>query len=184
MEVVETGLDANDARLYALDVPGGVGVTIQEALGSIRSHGDSVLGDQGVMADCGFAPCEIPPELMMERQHRPSQQLNYAASPQQDNEARNDVEAPRSGDDASGLYSNVLPPPYSGTANPENRAVLSRGGYQGGDESYDIPHDTFDMVREHYYDDLHHTLRQQRENQFYSPNQSMMPTSVYVSACA
>jgi hypothetical protein len=81
------------------------------------------------------------------------------------------------------LYSNVLPPPYSGTATSENRAVLSRGGYQGGDESYDIPHDTFDMVREHYYDDLHHTLRQQRENQFYSPNQSMVPTSVYVTAC-
>jgi hypothetical protein len=183
MEVVETGLDANDARLYALDVPGGVGVTIQEALGSIRSHGDSVLSDQGVMTDCGFAPCEIPPELMMERQHRPSQQLNYAAPPRQDNEVRNDFEAPRNGDDASGLYSNVLPPPYSGTATSENRAVLSRGGYQGGDESYDIPHDTFDMVREHYYDDLHHTLRQQRENQFYSPNQSMVPTSVYVTAC-
>jgi hypothetical protein len=181
MEVVETGLDANDARLYAIDVPGGIGVTIQESLGSMRSHGDSVLGDQGVMADCGFAPCEIPPELMMERQHRSNQLSNDALSQRDVSDMRNDFESPRSGYAETGLYSD-------NNANSENRAVLSRGGYQGGDAGFDIPHDTFDMVREHYYDDLHHTLRQQRENQFYSPNQSMAPSARYVhilhvSAC-
>ena len=173
---METGLDANDARLYAIDVPGGVGVTVQEALGSIRSHGDAVLGDQRVTADCGFAPCEIPPELMMERQHR-CEKISNDASSQKVDDARHDFESPRSENADSGLNAYVPSPPCAGYANSENRAVLSRGGYQGGVDGYDILHDTFDMVREHYYDDLHHTLRQQRENQFYSSHQSMMPTS-------
>lgn len=180
MEVVETGLDANDARLYAVDVPGGVGVAIQEALGSIRSYRDSVVfGDQ--VAQCGFAPCEIPPELMMESQCQSKQLSTNDASSQHIDDARHDFESPQSGNADSGLFTDALSPSYSGTETSENRAVLSRGGYQSGDDGYDIPHATFDMVREHYYDDLHHTLRQQRENQFYSPNQSMMLTSGYVT---
>eukprot|EP00804_Cyclotella_cryptica_P009565 CCRYP_006269-RA/>CCRYP_006269-RA protein AED:0.30 eAED:0.30 QI:2076/1/1/1/1/1/2/143/385 len=53
------------------------------------------------------------------------------------------------------------------------RKTVPRGGYQGPDESYYAPpmdgdYNTFEMVRDHHYEQLHQELRQQRENEFNS----------------
>jgi len=141
MEVVETGLDANDARLYACNVPnGGVGVTVQEAMGSHRPYSG------------GFDPCEIPPELT-QRQPRYNDDSSIRQSREIQRTQTNDIS----------------------TAGTENKAVSFRGGYQQGDGyypsyAYGMVPDAFDMVREQYYDDLHHDLREQRENEYNSPS--------------
>lgn len=145
MEVAETGLDANDARLYASGVSG-VSLTVEEALGSIRPYGNSILGD-GVVVEGGFASCEIPPELMRERTGSQTDQQsakNPASSYDKDNNR--------------------------GT----ERKAVPRGGYQGTDEFYAPPgmygdYNTYENVREHHYEQLHDELRQQRENEYYSP---------------
>ena len=159
MEVVETSLDANDARLYAHDVPGnGAGVTVQEALGSIRpyQHG-------------GFDPCEIPPELI------PETETNDAA--QSKRESSNG-----STQSASTSDRGIFTPRAS---NLDNKAVRSRGGYQGDGyyppDAFGMLPDAFDMAREQYYEELHHNLRQQRENEYNSPNPSIAANSNQLS---
>ena len=66
----------------------------------------------------------------------------------------------------------------SGRNNDPHKAVLSRGGDQGygGDESgYYPPPDSFDMLREQHFKELHQDLRQQRKNDYYNaPNPSSM----------
>jgi len=141
MEVVETGLDANDARLYACNVPkGGVGVTVQESMGSHRPYSG------------GFDPCEIPPELI-QRQPQYNDDSSIRQSQEIQRSQTNDIS----------------------TAGTKNRAVSFRGGYQQGDgyypsDAYGMVPDAFDMVREQYYEDLHHDLREQRENEYNSPS--------------
>mmetsp|Transcript_14582 Transcript_14582/g.31716 ORF Transcript_14582/g.31716 Transcript_14582/m.31716 type:complete len:1109 (-) Transcript_14582:100-3426(-) len=170
MEVVETGLDANDARLYTNDIAG-VGVTIQEALGSIvrPNNGGGMVPEGGGR----FEACEIPPELMVEK--RQQQQ----SSPPTDN--TRDVFQPfDSTRGASGSPpTSQIPPTYTAagvqnTAENNNKAVLSRGGDQMGDGDYYSHPDTYDMVREQHYEELHHDLRYQRENEFNSVDPSMM----------
>ncbi len=144
MEVVETGLEANDARLYAADVQPGVGLTIEEALGSTKPHGNSILKDS-VLVNGGFASCEIPPELM--REHAGRMSADTSSPPSQADENNESAH---------------------NTSN--NKAVLSRGGYQGGnDNCYEPPdvHGTFDMVQEQYYDQVHHDMHHQRDHNYY-----------------
>lgn len=146
MEVVETGLEANDARLYAADVQPGVGLTIEETLGSTRPHGNSILKDSAAI-NGGFASCEIPPELM--REHTGRKAADNASATSQADESAN----------------------IAHTSN--DKAVLSRGGYQGSnDNSYEPPemHGTFDMVQEQYYDQVHHDMHHQRDHMYYPPS--------------
>ncbi|KAL7538463.1 hypothetical protein ACHAXR_008573 [Thalassiosira sp. AJA248-18] len=210
MEVVETGLDANDARLYAMDTTddsgsgsGGssIGLTIEEALGSVRGplYGNSILGNDGGVGGIGgsfggggvgFDPCGIPPELMVEpqrhrRDYRPTG--NDSTLPENDgtihgqHQQRQHAFGPGGGVGAS-RTPEVPTPPYNNfgesTTTEKNKAVLSRGGYQGGgDEGYYASPDPADMIREQYYEELHHDLRQQRENDYISPDPSMTMTS-------
>lgn len=58
LEVVETGLDGSDARLYAAGAPR-VGLTVEEALSMASSTGTAEN-----MRQEGHQPCEIPPELV------------------------------------------------------------------------------------------------------------------------
>ena len=142
MEVAETGLEANDARLYAEDVQPGVGLTIEESLGSMRPHGNSILKDS-VMINGGFPSCEIPPELMRERE------VETTAESSPSTNRGNCCESVHSSND---------------------KAVLSRGGYQEGSETYyESPdmHGTFDMMQEQYYDQTSHDLHHQRDHEYY-----------------
>jgi len=190
MEVVETGLDANDARLYACDVPdGGVGLTIREALGSIRPYGNSILGDRGVMlGGDGFAPCEIPPELMMmkkmgqqQHRHHPGGAVDAASgdgtssSLGENDSIRGALEPQDTSRGAPGPSTSEMSPPHAGNAAESNKAVLSRGGYQP--EDYYAPPDMHDVIREQYYEELHHDLRQQRENEYNTLDPAMMTTA-------
>ena len=160
MEVAETGLDANDARLYAMDVPnGGVGLTIEEAMGiNQKTFGG------------GFDPCEIPPELM---------------GGNNNNNQRSKVYDGESGGGSSTMHNSVGKAVLSsshhddtGRNNDPHKAVLSRGGdqgYGGGEPGYYPPPDSFDMLREQHFEELHQDLRQQRENDYYNaPNPSSM----------
>jgi len=143
MEVVETGLEANDARLYAADVQPGVGLTIEEALGSTRPHGNSILKDS-VMVNGGFASCEIPPELITK--HAGRTPADISSPPSQTDENNKTVHTSNS------------------------KAVLSRGGYQGGNDNCYVPpdmHGTFEMVQEQYYDQVHHDKHHQRDQKYY-----------------
>ena len=176
MEVVETGLDGNDARLYASAGDDGVGVTIQEALGSVleREYNNG-----------GFDPCEIPPELMSEEKpgrndddattssSSSSRRENDCELLQQSISASLDSPASLKRVEVSGLesYKNI-----EKSEKGNNKAVIhSRGGgYQDGDgyyppDAYGMVPDAFEMVREQYYEDLHHDLRQERENEYNSP---------------
>ena len=211
MEVVETGLDADDARLYVAGSSSSL--TVQEALGSLRApYGNPALsgdddigamvgwlddGDDAVGGAGGFPPCEIPPELMMTHGHRGGGGgLRYrddAASSEVEDDAPSAARRDHRDDDDRVRHSFEHPPPpprdYSsishhdeGIPNPhsgfvnaeESKAVLSRGGgyhQGGGDYGYDLsPPDAFDMVGGHYYEELHHDLRQQREGEFNQPN--------------
>ena len=58
LEVVETGLDGSDARLYAADAPR-LGLTVEEALNMAPSSGSADNSRRG-----DHQPCEIPPELI------------------------------------------------------------------------------------------------------------------------
>ncbi|KAL9180128.1 hypothetical protein ACHAXT_008098 [Thalassiosira profunda] len=188
MEVAETGLDADDARLYASDVPGGVGLTIQESLGSVRPHGNSIMGNAAVHGpeQGGFAPCEIPPELMSGQEHYravsrsssddSTSQGSYGAEPR-----RPAFVPSRSGGHATRPSLSGVPRTQKSSGAAENKAVLSRGGYQGGHEGYYDHHDPFDMVREQYYEELHHDLRQQRENEFVPADTMALTTSSQLS---
>jgi len=210
MEVAESGLDADDARLYAGDVEG-VGLSIQEALGSVREslesstpgHGDGPMMGHGD----GFATCEIPPELMGQRRRhnggvRDDTSGDDVAS-RRENGGRIQVdglsryESGVAGGDAASDFSSssssssgIPVAPYDGVGDAttsadvtesNNQAVLSRGGYQGEDEGYYGPppdmHGSFDMVREQHYEELHHDLRHQRENEFNSPDISIAAAS-------
>ncbi|KAL7509426.1 hypothetical protein ACHAXN_009073 [Cyclotella atomus] len=129
MEVAESGLEANDARLYAGDVTG-VGLTVEESLGSQkrRSLSDAVEG--------GFAFCEIPPELMNTRIRQPKQHEGLAP------------------------LSNESWDLHRSDESHEEKAV-PRGGYQGPE--YDNPvygdYNTYEMVRDHHYQQLHQEIR-------------------------
>jgi phosphatidylinositol 4-kinase len=147
MEVVETGLDANDARLYAMDATG-VGLTVEEALGTTRPHENSMLGN-GAIIESGFASCEVPPELMRSLIRQATKE--ECLSPLSDNAWGHDR-----------------------VFDSHEKKAVPRGGYQGPDESYYAPpmygdYNTFEMVRDHHYEQLHQELRQHRENEFNSP---------------
>lgn len=144
MEVVETGLEANDARLYAADVQPGVGLTIEEALGS--TSGNSILKDS-VMVNGGFASCEIPPELMRE----------YVGE--------------MTDDDISSSPTSQADENVETVHTLNDKAVLSRGGYQGGNDNSFDHIGTFDMVQEQYYDQVvHHDMHHQRDHEYYQPS--------------
>lgn len=155
MEVMETGLEANDARLYATAVQPGAGLTVEEALGSTGPHGNSIL-KESVLTNGGFAPCEIPPELTRE-----DTDSRVAGSISQ---ADQEVDTVHTSSD---------------------KAVLSRGGYQGDNDNYYEPHDMhgeFDMVQERYYEQVHHDMHHQRDHDYYqhpsscnTPSLSMGP---------
>lgn len=173
MEVAETGLDADDARLYAGAAPevggggGGVGVTLQEALGSVRGQGGA-FGE-------GFAPCEIPPELM----HGPRRRRGASAAPDGGIEAgpeeRGDATILHGHSSSAARRDHAPVTPYydnshaTSTSSMDNKAVLSRGG-QVGEEGYYEPTPPFDLVREQHYEALHQELRHRRENEFMSPS--------------
>ncbi|KAL7521038.1 hypothetical protein ACHAWX_005732 [Stephanocyclus meneghinianus] len=147
MEVVETGLDANDARLYAMDAAG-VGLTVEEALGTTRPHRNSILGN-GANIESGFASCAVPPELMRSRicQAKKEECLSPLS-------------------DSAWGHDRVF--------DSQEKKAVPRGGYQGPDESYYAPpmygdYNTFELVRDHHYEQLHQELRQHRENEFNSP---------------
>jgi len=205
MEVAESGLDADDARLYGGDSGGGVGLTIGEALGSVRGpFGNSILGhghgDYGGQGD-GFAPCEIPPELMGKRQQRHQGVRDAAFGNDASSHGQNKritveglsrFETEVSGGDSTSDFSSYSPSgspvtsydsgsdaTTSTTTEENHQAVLSRGGYQGEDEGYygPPPDGTFDMTREQHYEEVHHDLRHQRENEFNSPDPSMASAS-------
>lgn len=181
MEVVETGLDADDARLYATDVEG-MGVTIEEALGS-GMHQQQQHG--------GFAHCEIPPELMQQQQQKMEGANNMASSGNDSTLPINDIvqqhqstfepSARSAASVPSGSFSpNQMLPQHGRAAKTDNRPILaSRGGYQGGDDGYYAPpldihgSGSFDMIREQHYEELHHDLRQQRENEFNPPDPAL-----------
>lgn len=150
MEVAETGLEANDARLYATDVQPGVGLTVEEALGSTRPHGSSILKDS-VIINGGFGACEIPPELIRDHANQMAADI-YSPTPKVSER--------------------------SDTLHTSNgKAVLSRGGYQGGDDNYyDSPdmYGTLDMVQEQYYDQVNHDMHHQRDHEYY---QNSSPTT-------
>lgn len=210
MEVAESGLDADDARLY---VASDAGLTVQEALGSLRApRGNPALGDDVARAAAGldddaaeaggFAPCEVPPELVMCLPPRrrggggggprpPHQGVDAASSEEvdavtmgrhRDDSVLRSAFEPPPPYDLPRSHADEIPPSHSGFVNAEGKAVLSRGGgYQGEDYGYDSSPDAFDMVGEHYYEELHHDLRHQRESEFNSPNpSSMMGTVGYV----
>ena len=129
MEVAETGLEANDARLYTTDVSG-VGLTVEETLGAVRQHKKSP--NSGVY-EGGFTTCEIPPELMRKQAYQAS--IHKGLSPLTEDscshvEARQEKAVPRGG--------------YQG---PEYNPP-SYGDYN-----------TYEMVRDHHYEQLHQEIR-------------------------
>lgn len=190
MEVAETGLDADDARLYAGDA-WGVGLSIGEVLGTVSGGS---FGHHGEMMGCsdGFAPCKVPLELMGRRQRGRYLGADSAVSgdgvTSREKPGRIHVEglsryepAVTGGDGASDYSTSssssrgIPVTPHEGrdaitsTAAENNQAVLSRGGYQGEGEGYygsspDM-HGRIGMVREQHYEELHHDLHQ-REKEF------------------
>lgn len=140
MEVAETGLDANDARLYAVDVTG-LGLTVEEVLGTTARDHNALMGN-GAVPQSGFASYEIPPELMRPRKLK-QQQSEEPLFPLSD-----DVR----------MYESL-----------EEKAV-PRGGYQRQDETYYDPpmygdYNTYEMVRDQHYEQLHQEMR----NDIHSP---------------
>jgi hypothetical protein len=158
MEVVETGLDADDARLYVPSEGGGVGLTVQETLGSLRSQwGNPVLGDvaglvnEDDMAGAGgFVPCEIPPELMMTTKGgdagrgggaQPRRGTESAAPSWKKDDAPEVMQVDRDDDDRvryafespprdspRSQYADVIPPPHSGFASVEESKAVVSRG--------------------------------------------------------
>ena len=114
---------------------------------STRPYGNSILKDS-IMINGGFASCEIPPELM--REHAGRMTADTFSPTFQTDESSDNVHS------------------------SNDKAVLSsRGGYQGGnDDSYEPPdmHGTFDMVQEQYYDQVHHDMHHQRDQEYYQPS--------------
>ena len=159
MEVAETGLEANDARLYATDVSG-VGLTVEEALGAaaVRRHRKSSNGGGGgVYEEGGFTSCEIPPELMRKQQVLLQQtSIQKGLSPLSDDDLWSHVES------------------------REEKAV-PRGGYQGPE--YNPPsygdYNTYEMMRDHHYEQLHREIRDEMNYPYYDA--PMITTSQPVS---
>ena len=144
MEVMETGLDADDASLYACACnthSGGssVGLTVQEALGSVR-------GQDGVCGTEGFAPCEIPPELMQRHQNEGGLKKGRDST----------NFSPRAGQTSITPYNDRSD--AAGKTSTNNKAVLSRGGTGYRESSPPLEH----------YEELDHELRHQQENGFMS----------------
>lgn len=132
MELAETGLEANDARLYATDVMG-VGLTVEETLGTTK-QGKPL---NGAATEGGFTSCEIPPELMRRQVH--SNKKKESLSPLKDETWSHD----------HSMY------------NAREEKAVPRGGYQGPE--YDPPmygdYNTYEMVRDHHYEQLHQEIR-------------------------
>ena len=70
LEVVETGLDGSDARLYAAGAPR-IGLTVEEALNIASTTG----GAENIRRE-GHQPCEIPPELVDDGLDYPTESFN------------------------------------------------------------------------------------------------------------
>lgn len=172
MEVAETGLDANDARLYAMDVDG-VALTVEEALGSTRPYGNSILGD-GVMVEGGFTPCEIPPELMGDGKPTYHDASNSASRGMHYDQKKDGsfTSAPAATSGGASTSSPSRDPMAYSPGNAEQKAVLSRGGYQGEDAGFYSASDmygdynTYEMIREQHYEQVHNELQVRRENEF------------------
>merc|ERR1712176_513283 len=65
-EISETGLySGSDARLYAGSGAGGVGATLEEAMGMATAGGNNLNNMDG-----GFAPYHIPPELFVTKEEQ------------------------------------------------------------------------------------------------------------------
>jgi hypothetical protein len=143
MEVVETGLDADDARLYVAGSSSSL--TVQEALGSLRApYGNPALsgdddigamvgwldgGDDAVGGAGGFPPCEIPPELMMTHGHRGGGGgLRYrddAASSEVEDDAPSAARRDHRDDDDRVRPSVEPPPPPPGAGARARRSCLA-----------------------------------------------------------
>jgi len=193
MEVVETGLEANDARLYAVDVDG-VGLTVEEALGSVKKRSGWT----------GFGACEIPPELMggvggfgdsgaSTRPRRPG--LDGSGRGGIPGKTGSSETMPHSERSSSGSFTDMSSGErYASFTNDDDdddgdksshKAVLSRGGYQDEDDGFYSASDmygdynTYEMIREQHYEEVHSELQHRRENA-YQPsfdNSQMITTS-------
>ena len=141
MEVAETGMEANDARLYATDSVA-IGLTVEEALGTARYNTKELNG----AANEGFTSCEIPPELMRTRTNKPKKQESL--SPLSDEAWRQHK---------------------SSVFGARDDAPVLRGGYQGPD--YEPPmygdYNTYEMVRDHHYEQLHGEIRDNINSPYY-----------------
>jgi phosphatidylinositol 4-kinase len=135
MEVAETGMEGNDARLYASGARG-LGTTIGETLSMpARKAG---LREEALQLDEPFSVYKIPSELLTTS--APSFGLDVAQGEGSDREQ------------GDGELEN---PQECGPKFP------SRGGWQQGDEFYpqeSFGHTPYDMVRQQEYEELHEQL--------------------------
>jgi len=145
MEVVETGLDGSDARLYASGSRD-VGTTLEEAMG---------MANRNLHQNVGFPGTHIPPELMakLAQQNSMHGRSPLASEPNVIDAEYSVAESEQDSDDELSSVSSDVP----------------RGGSQADDwlsypsESvYTNPHD---IVREQEYEELHQQMHHQQQQQ-------------------
>lgn len=153
MEVFETGLEANDPKLYDIED----GAASQENIVTKEVPSSPVVDN----IDENENPNRAGQEEVETEEARPRYQYSHL------HENLSLAEPPRRHTNDSQRTKPLLG--QARMASDTSKAVISRGGYQSEEEYYSNTPDMYgtnDIIREQCYEQLHHDLQHQRESQF------------------